>query len=362
MIKEIKIVNYRSIRDITLSLGELNVVFGPNGCGKSNLYKAIELLSSTASGQMAKVLSEDGGLENVMWSGKINQKNSPRRLKLSCETDNFEYEIQVGFPLQLPNPTHFELDPIIKEESIWTSGFNRRPSSLILNRKNQNITVSNLKGDKVIHTGSIYENESFFSQLSEPHLYPEVSLVREAMRKWRFYHEFDVTKKSVIRQPQVGFRSPVLTCDGLNLAAAYQTIVEIGNVELLNEILDLAFPGCIFYCLNDKSRFHMMMQRDGILRPFEISEFSDGTIRFLCLAVALLSPRPPSLIVLNEPENSLHPQLYPALAKLIAEANDYSQIWLTSHSTQLAELISSYKNFKFYELSIQNGQTHAEEK
>jgi len=73
--------------------------------------------------------------------------------------------------------------------------------------------------------------------------------------------------------------------------------------------------------------------------------------------VALLSPRPPSFIVLNEPENSLHPQMLPALAKLIAEASRYSQIWLTSHSPELAELISQHTAFRLYELSIANGQT-----
>ncbi|MFL6613606.1 MAG: AAA family ATPase [Pantoea agglomerans] len=362
MIRILQFVNYSSIKVINLSFEWLIVIFGPNGCGKSNLYKAIELLSSAASGQVAKTLSDDGGLENVMWSDNKNKKNSPRRIKLLCETNDFEYEIQIGFPLQLPYPSHFELDPIIKEENIWAPGFNQRPSSLVLSRKNQNITVLDSEGQKTIHRGSIYENESFFSQLSEPHLYPEVSQVREAIRNWRFYHEFDVTRKSVIRQPQIGFRAPILASDGVNLAAAYQTIVEIGNVELLNEVLHLAFPDSRFYCLNDKSRFHMMMQRDGVSRPFSISEFSDGTIRFLCLAVGLLSPRPPSLIVLNEPENSLHPQLYPALAKLISEASEYSQIWLTSHSTQLAELISSYKSFKFYELSIESGETLAQEK
>jgi predicted ATPase len=61
--------------------------------------------------------------------------------------------------------------------------------------------------------------------------------------------------------------------------------------------------------------------------------------------VALLSPRPPAFIALNEPENSLHPQMLPALASLIAEASRYSQIWLTSHSPELAKLIEKHRSF-----------------
>ena len=163
-----------------------------------------------------------------------------------------------------------------------------------------------------------------------------------------------------MRAPQVGFRSPVLASDGANLAAAFQTIVDIGDELLLMRILAQAFPGCVFYSDNTGGRFRMMMQREGLSRPLEPAEFSDGTLRFLCLAVALLSPRPPAFIALNEPENSLHPQMLPALASLIAEASRYSQIWLTSHSPELAHLIEKHRSFSLYQLSMAEGETRME--
>jgi predicted ATPase len=76
--------------------------------------------------------------------------------------------------------------------------------------------------------------------------------------------------------------------------------------------------------------------------------------------VALLSPRPPAFIALNEPENSLHPQMLPALASLIAEASRYSQIWLTSHSPELAKLIEKQRSFSLYQLSMVEGETRVE--
>ena len=87
----------------------------------------------------------------------------------------------------------------------------------------------------------------------------------------------------------MGYRSPVLDSDGQNLAAAFQTIVEIGAEEILHEILADAFPGCQFYCENEHSRFALKMRREG--EPLLAAEMSDGTLRVLCLAVALLSPR-----------------------------------------------------------------------
>ena len=76
--------------------------------------------------------------------------------------------------------------------------------------------------------------------------------------------------------------------------------------------------------------------------------------------LALLSPRPPAFIALNEPENSLHPQMLPALASLIAEASRYSQIWLTSHSPELATLIEKQRSFSLYQLSMVEGETKVE--
>jgi len=61
-------------------------------------------------------------------------------------------------------------------------------------------------------------------------------------------------------------------------------------------------------------------------REFEPHELSDGTLRFLGLAGALLAYHHPPLIALNEPEASLHPQLMPPLARLIAKAAGTSQL------------------------------------
>ena len=91
--------------------------------------------------------------------------------------------------------------------------------------------------------------------------------------------------------------------------------------------------------------------------PLLAAEMSDGTLRFLCLAVALLSPRPPVFLAINEPENSLHRDMLPALARLIIEASRYSQIWLTSHSAELAELIAAGAPCQRYALENRGGET-----
>src|ERR1700730_10814910 len=77
------------------------------------------------------------------------------------------------------------------------------------------------------------------------------------------------------------------------------------------------------------------MQQHGLLRPLGAAELSDGTLRYLLWVAALLTPRPPALMVLNEPETSLHPDLFPALARLIARAAENSQLIVVSHAPEL---------------------------
>jgi len=81
------------------------------------------------------------------------------------------------------------------------------------------------------------------------------------------------------------------------------------------------------------------MQQHGLLRRLSAAELSDGTLRYLLWIAALLTPRPPGLLVLNEPETSLHPDLLPALGRLIARAAERSQVIVVSHAPPLIDAL-----------------------
>ncbi|AUH52192.1 chromosome segregation protein SMC [Chromobacterium sp. ATCC 53434] len=357
-IHQLSLVGFRSIRKLTLELDALNIVVGANGCGKSNLYKAIQLLHAAAEGRLSAALAAEGGAQKAMWAGgarRGDKARAPKRMTLAARLDDCDYELQLGYPE--PSLSLFSLDPLVKEESLWLAGHGRRPSTLLLERRNQAAFLCGVDGERTAYPASLRAEESLFGQLAEPHRYPELSQVRETLRNWRFYHEFAVWPGSPLRAPQVGIRSPVLAHDGANLAAAFQTIIEIGDHALLQSVLADAFPDSRFQVDAQHGRFQLLMQRDGLLRPLEAAELSDGTLRFLCLAVALLSPRPPAFMALNEPENSLHPALLPALARLIAEASRHSQLWVTSHSPALAEMIRRHQPLKLFALAMRDGET-----
>ena len=133
--------------------------------------------------------------------------------------------------------------------------------------------------------------------------------VREQVRSWRFYDHFRTDPDAPARQAQVGTRTPVLSHDGRDLAAALQTIIEIGDDAALAETVSDAFPRSSAARPDRAGRFELELAAHGLLRPLAAAELSDGTLRYLLLVAALLSPRPPQLMVLNEPETSLHPDL-----------------------------------------------------
>ena len=173
------------------------------------------------------------------------------------------------------------------------------------------------------------------THVADPRNTPEMLALRESIRAWRFYDHFRSDADAPARSPQVGTYTPVLCDDGTDIAAAIETIRLFGDSEGLDFTVADAFPRTQLSVAEDSGRFTLMMTQHGLLRPLSAAELSDGTLRYLLWIAALLTTRPPPLMVLNEPETSLHPSLIPALARLIARASGESQVIVVTHDSQL---------------------------
>lgn len=359
-LRELAVEGYRSIRQLHLTLGPVNVLTGPNGCGKSNLYNSMFLLSKAAAGGFARAIADEGGMPSVLWAGaekvRYTRKKPPRRVILGITGDDFAYELQFGLPASGPpvkEPSQFMLDPRIKEERITIAGSRVR----LLERSNATAHIRNADGRMVDYPLALLESESVLSQIQEPHVYPELAALRMEMLRWRFYHGFRTDAHSPLRAPQVGVMTPVLSHWGADLAAAIQTIVEIGDRKGLEESIDRAFPGARLEVRSEQTRFSLALHMPGVPRPLEAAELSDGTLRYLCLVAALLSPRPPALLALNEPETSIHPDLIEPLARLIASAGRSAQLWITTHSPALAAEVERSSGQRPLRLRMSAGET-----
>lgn len=351
MIISLAVSGYRSLRDLALPLAPLTVITGANGSGKTSLYRALRLLGDVAQGRAISSLAAEGGLSSTLWAGpeelsrgmKAGEvaitgtvRKKPVALKLGFASEDYGYAVDLGLP---SDRSIFVNDPEIKAEAVWI-GEEIGRSNQLAERSGPSVRARSETGGWEQVSSSLPPFDSMMTHAADPRNTPELLSLRDRMRNWRFYDQLRTDRDAPARQQRIGSRTPVLAGDGADLAAAIETIREIGDGALLARTISDAFPGSAIEITSSEGLFTLQMRQRGLLRPLNAAELSDGTLRFVLLTAALLTPRPPSLMVLNEPETSLHPDLIPPLARLIVAAAENSQIIVVSHNTGLTSVLA----------------------
>lgn len=353
MLHTIAVRGYRSLREIVLPLRRLTVVTGANGTGKSSLYRALRLLADCGRGEVIGSLAREGGLDSVLWAGpeqlggarrtgrvEGTTRTGPVALELGFASDDFGYLVDLGLPQMAGHGSLFGLDPEIKREVVFAGAVMRTGSTLVRRTRDYvEATAESGRGFEQV-SRSLPAYRSVLAEYAHPGAHPELAAVRHRLRTWRFYDGFRVDATASSRLPQVGTRTPVLSDDGRDVAAAVQTIIEAGFDDLSRAVAE-AFDGASVSVAVHDGLFDLQLHQRGMLRPLRAAELSDGTLRFLLWAAALLSPQPPSLMVLNEPETSLHPDLLRPLASLIAAAANLTQVVVVTHSKAMREFLGT---------------------
>lgn len=333
MIRTVAIENYRSLRDVAATLGPLNVVTGANGSGKTSFYRALRLLADFTRDGAVSTLAGEGGMRSALYAGQ--RAKGPVTIRLGFASDDFSYAIDLGLPQPSNPPVGFPRDPEIKTEAVWV-GEVLRPATLLADRRGPRVRTRDAAGEWRTAEWQLGVHESLMSALADPAETPELFAVREQARRWRFYDHFRTDSDASARRSGLATYTPVLAATGDDLAGALLTVERLGNATALHAAVASAFDGSrLDLAEDDDGACRIRLHQPGLQRPLGAAELSDGTLRFLLLAAALLSPRPPGLLVLNEPESSLHPSLMPALGALIVEASSRSQVVVVTHSTGL---------------------------
>lgn len=347
MLTTLAVSGYRSLVDVVLPLGSLTVLTGANGSGKSNLYRALRLLAAAGHGQAVGALAREGGLPSVLWAGPEQPQGAGAQgtirtkrvsVQLGFASDDLGYLVDLGLP-QIANTSPFARDPEIKREQVFSGPF-ARPATLLIDRQRAGVRV---RGDDgwVSVTQPIAPGESVLVDLASAADTRDAVTLRRTMNAWRFYDHFRTDAAAPARLPHIGTRTRWLSNDGADLAAVWATSEDAGAGAPLEEAVERAFPGSRVEVAATEGIFDLRLRQPGLLRALGTAELSDGTLRYLLLCAALLPATPPPLIVVNEPEASLHEALVAPLGDVLVSAAAHTQVIVVTHSATLRDRLAT---------------------
>lgn len=313
-VQNIRIEGFKSIRKQNVDLGDINILIGPNGVGKTNFIGVFKLLNKIIDRDLQSHISQSGGADSFLHFGAKNTQ---------------EIRISLRF---FPNNYACRLVSTDRDELIFKKEIVR-----FQDKYAKSIDLEN--------TGTetrLFEYDAFICQH-----------VRKYMRNWKVYHFHDTSSSAQVKRTQNVANSHPLMADASNLAPFLFALKE-GRSKIDKKIYDKivrttqrAAPFFQDFILEperqNEDKIRLRWKQKGSSHPFYASDISDGTLRFICLTTLLLQPEPPNVILLDEPELGLHPHAIHLLGGLFRKAANKCQIIASTQSVTLANQFS-YKD------------------
>ena len=316
-ISTLTIEGFKSIRKLDgLELRARNILIGANGAGKSNFVDFFRLLRAMAEENLTAFTNKQGGADGFFHMGP---KVTPT-IKATMAFGQNQYRFEMA-------PSSDNRIVIEKEEMRYTHksagwrliGAGERESKLKSRR------------DEGALTGP----------------YPGVGrYVYESVSNWTVYHFHDTSPLAPARREQSVRDFDYLRPDAANIAAYLLHLNSQRRevYEIIRDTVCLIAPFFDDFRLRPENKagdekVRLEWNQKGSDFPFQPSQLSDGTLRFICLTTALMQPHPPATIVIDEPELGLHSHALEVLAGLVRKASERMQVIV---STQSAPLISHF--------------------
>lgn len=299
---------YKSIVECDIELGNLNVLIGANGAGKSNLIGFFRLINRILDQQLQLSVGDAGGPDAVLHFGR---KTTPQmRVELYFGNNGYKFTLQ---PTQ-DNRMMFEY------EALWW----------------------NMRGDWSPRSGHFETYAD--SQKGRTLIYDYVVPV---IRNWRLYHFHDTSRSALVKQVHGINDNEYLRDDARNLAAFLYRLKNRheANYRRIVKTIQLVAPFFGDFHLrptvDNPEKIQLEWAELGQDTPFTASALSDGTLRFICLATVLLQPDEfmPATILIDEPELGLHPYAITVLGSLMRSVSKEKQLIV---STQSVELVNEF--------------------
>lgn len=332
---KLSITNYRSITNCELPLRDLTTVIGPNGAGKTSLLEVFQLLQDASQQKLRDFLEARGGIQAVL---SHTTNGTVPRLNVGLEVDVESEQSQAPMIYQF-ELTSSNLGYAIATERLEWHYDPRvpRPFRYIDARPNY-VNYADPSGSGIVRPTWDYDIlELGLAQI--PKMYPQPEALCSLLAGTRHYSFLDVTPRAAIRLPQPLTPAVRPGPNGENLFSALYNlrVAHMETYERLEMLLKQGFPSFrrLEFPVVGAGQVTMAWHEQGSLQPFYPNQLSEGTLRFLWLVTILLSPQPPPLILLDEPEVSLHPELLKLLAALLQDTATSSRIVVATHASDL---------------------------
>ena len=318
-IQKLTIEGYKSIRKLEdFELRPLNVLIGANGAGKTNFVSFFQLLRELAEERLQQAIATEGGADAFLHLGPKMTERIAARLQLG----------QNGYEFAL-KPTLDNRFIFAQEVAVFRGDAGRHVKDL-----GRGYFESRLKGrkDKQAPQGS--------GAGVPAHVFA-------ALSRWLTYHFHDTSSSAGVRRQKPINDNEGLRPDAENLAAFLFRVhkTDPARYERIRDVVRLAAPFFDDFKLRpvpDKPELiQLEWLQHGSDYPFRPSQLSDGTLRFICLATALLQPQPPATMLFDEPELGLHPYALTLLGNLFRQAATQGNQVIVS--TQSAPLLNEFR-------------------
>jgi predicted ATPase len=338
LIKNLKISGLLSFgpEGIDLPLHGLNVLIGPNGSGKSNLLEALALLRAAPTNLPAPV-KEMGGVREWLWKNGSSSREAT--IEAVLEYPQGRQSLRHGLQVT-DHAGRFEvMDEWIENESSYQN----HPKPYFFYRfQRGNPVLNELSGTKrKLKRETVRPEQSILSQVRDPEQYPELAWLQHNYERIGLFRNWSFGPGAPLRREQSTHgRSDFLADGGENLAQVLSKIRSRVKPELLAALSRL-YDGIedVQLTIDGGNVLLFLVERGG--REIPATRLSDGTLRYLCLLAILLHPDPPPLLVVEEPELGLHPDVIPTVADLLQKAAQRTQLVVTTHSRMLVDAMGN---------------------
>jgi len=272
-ITRITIEGFKSIWELKqFELRALNVLIGANGAGKSNFIEFLTLLRELVEKRLQVTIGVAGGANACLYLG---QKHTSRiKANICLSTAGYEFNLVPTGDDRL----------LFAEEMVLRDW--RRDSKKSLGTGHVEARIRDYANRGLRYCTSIYEALS--------------GLVK--------YHLHDTSPSAGVRRLGVINDNETLRPDASNLAAFLYRIRQAhsSHYAKICDVVRLAAPFFNDFKLRPDPLNEGMIRLEWLQRdsdtPFLANQLSDGTLRFMCLATALLQPSPPATMLFDEPE------------------------------------------------------------